>query len=704
MEPRKKLYRKHILYSFLYSLFFIFAVSFLYQFHCFERADLFLHDLHFKWRGPMPASGNVVLVLMDQVSADELKRRKGAWARRHMAGALENLCRAGAEIIGMDLVLFAPGNNKEEDRQLARAIEACNNVILARFLSVEGRGEVKPLPVFQEGMIGDGFINMFPDKDGVLRRIPFLSIKPLKEGVLIAPSFSLELARAYLDLDFILDFSDRDFFYIGAKGRKQLRLPYPDLRINFLGSEETFHLLSFADVVRNRFPAKAVKGKIVLMGSALATEKDFFTTPLSGYGGRKKLYEKKFHKVVKQDMGPKTVGVACHAHALETIMSLAFIHQVRGFYIHTLIILFGLAGIIFYLQRPGALWSAIILVTGQGLILGASHLVFVRQLQWLEAASPMVVFFVQFVSGIAMQRVYSKKKTKFVTRLFGKYVSPGVVNNILEGEEDITLDGRSREVTVLFSDIRSFTTLSERLSPQETGRLLNAYFDSMIPIVFDHQGTLDKLIGDAIMAFFGAPGTLEDHPVKAAETALDMIERLERLRAASNPIKGLEGLKAGVGLNTGQVIVGNLGSQRFMDYTVIGDTVNLGSRLEGLNKIYGTSIIISESTASKLDGRFVLRELDRVTVKGKGDAVTIFELVGFGEQTERKDLDCIELFARAVSSYRDRDWDTAEDAFNRALEIWPDDKTIRLYQDRIRAFRESPPSPEWDGVAVLTTK
>ena len=205
---------------------------------------------------------------------------------------------------------------------------------------------------------------------------------------------------------------------------------------------------------------------------------------------------------------------------------------------------------------------------GQAFILGASHLVFIRQLQWVEAASPMVVLFVQFVSGIALQRAFSKKKTKLVTNIFGKYVSPGVVNDILDGEEGVTLEGRSKEVTVLFSDLRSFTTLSEKLSPQETGRLLNTYFDAMIPIVFDHQGTLDKLIGDAIMAFFGAPGTLVDHPVKAAETALDMIERLERLKTISNQVKGLDSLDVGIGLNTGQVIVGNLGSQMFMDYTV----------------------------------------------------------------------------------------------------------------------------------------
>ena len=704
MEPKKKLYREHLFYSLLFTILFITAVSFLYKFHYLERADLFLHDLHFKWRSPKPASDRVVLVLMDQKSAVELKREKGAWSRLHMAQALKNLCRAGTEIIGMDLVLFAPGRNAEEDRELAAAISQCNNVVLAKFVSDEGRGEVVPLPIFQQVMIGDGFINMFPDKNDVLRKIPFLSIKPMKQGLLISPSFSLELARTYLNLDFVFDFSGKDHMLLGAKGQQQLKLPYPDLRINFLGSDESFPRISFSDIVNNHFSSESVKGKIVLIGSSLATDKDFFTTPLSGYKGKETPYEKKFGKVIKEDIGPKTVGVACHAHALETILRQAFIHKAPAFYVYILIILSGIFGLIFYPHKPGGLWGAIILLAGQSLIVGTSHLIFVKQLLWVEAIPPMLIFLVQFVSGIALQRSYSKKKTTLVTNLFGKYVSPSVVNDILEGEEGITLEGRAQEVTVLFSDLRSFTTLSESLSPRETGRLLNIYFDTMIPIVFDHQGTLDKLIGDAIMAFFGAPGTLQEHPVKAAQTALHMVERLKKLTVDRKDIKGVDRLDVGIGLNTGQVIVGNLGSHRFMDYTVIGDTVNLGSRLEGLNKTYGTSIIISRSTAERLDTRFVTRELDKVMVKGKEDAVTIFELMGFKESIEEKKLELIERFTPAVSLYRKRDWDQAQGAFKTALDLYPEDKASLLYLERIRFFRENPPPPGWDGVFVFKTK
>jgi adenylate cyclase len=337
------------------------------------------------------------------------------------------------------------------------------------------------------------------------------------------------------------------------------------------------------------------------------------------------------------------------------------------------------------------------------MIIGFSYFVFVHYLLWIEIAPLLSILLVQYVSGIASQRALSKKKTKLVTSLFGKYVSQGVVDDILKGNIGVSLEGRSREVTVLFSDLRGFTTFSESLSPQETGRLLNTYFDAMIPLVFQHQGTLDKLMGDAIMAFFGAPGELKDHPRKAAETALSMMKKLKELKAERRQ-RGIDRLEIGLGLNTGQVTAGNLGSQSYMDYTVIGDTVNLGSRLEGLNKIYGTSIIISESTAVRLDNRFVLRELDRVRVKGKEDAVTIFELSGFKDDLDQERVKLLRIFESGIRLYRNREWKEAEEAYNQALGLFPGDGPSRLYLERIRDLLRDPPSPEWDPVTVFTTK
>lgn len=703
MQPQKRLIRNHIIFSCLFSFLFTIFIALFYSIQVLERADLFLYDLHFKWRGYQPTSGNIVLVLMDQRSTSILKRKKEAWSRSQMANALKNLCAAGVEIIALDMVFCAPAHDREEDNALAEAIKDCDNVILANVLGVEGGQEMNPLPIFKEGMIGDGFINMFPDRDGILRKISLFSIKPLKEGVDVSPSFSLEVTRAYLNLDFILDFSREDHILVGPRGMSQLSLPYPDLLINFYGGEDAFRRLSYADVVNNRFSPGAVEGKIVLIGSSLPTKKDFFATPFPMKIRKEEAYKDRFGKVLADDSRLKTTGVACHANAIETILNGSFISKCPGKYVVLLVVLFGLLGLIFYSQRLAALWVLSILVISLGTLIGLSHYAFVKYLYWLEIAPIISVLLLQYIGGIVLQRVYSKKRTRVVTTLFGKFVSRDVVKNLLKGDLGVELEGRSQEVTVLFSDLRGFTTLSEDLNAQETGQLLNVYFDAMIPIVFDNQGTLDKLMGDAVMAFFGAPGEVKEHPQKAAETALKMIERLKELKEERNE-KGIDRLQVGIGLNTGMATVGNLGSWSFMDYTVIGDMVNLGSRLEGLNKTYGTSIIISEFTAERLDSRFVLRELDRVKVKGKGDAVTIFELAGHKDRFSQEKLSMIMEFGYGISLYKNKEWEKAEKAFSRLLTLFPGDGPSGFYLERIRELLKNPPASEWEPVTVFKTK
>jgi adenylate cyclase len=692
MEPKKKLHRRHLFFSLILTFILISLVCISFKYHLLEidRVDLFLYDLHFKWRGSLPSSGKVVLVFLDQKSATELVREKGTWSRFHIARALDFFCRAGAEIVGVDLVPFSPSHNSAEDTSLSKAIDSCNNVVLAKFIPMEGSTEVNPLPIFQKGMIGDGFINMFPDKtDGVLRSMPFLSIKPLKEGL--------------LNLDFTFDFSHEDHFRLGTEGPHQLMLPYPDLRINFLGGADAFPHFSFVDAVKGKIPIEEIKGKIILLGSTLSTEKDFFATPFTGHRGNRLSYKKKFGQIIEKQMGTLTPGVVCHAHALETILSQSFIRKASDKYVFALILLFGILGLLFYYQKPGPLIGPLILLFCVGLILSVSHQLFVRRLIWIEASPLMIILSIQFISGIAMQRTFYVMRTRFVTGLFGKYVSPSVVNDILEGEAGIHLKGQSKDLTILFSDLRGFTTISEGLTPEETGNLLNAYFDTMIPVIFDCKGTLDKLMGDAIMAFFGAPGNLENHAENAAEAALKMTKSLKNLKKGSK-LKGIHRLEMGIGLNTGEVVVGNLGSSKFMDYTVIGDAVNLGSRIEGLNKIYGTSIIISQSTAEKLGRHFILRDLDRVKVKGKANAVTIYELVGFRYDIDWRKQELMEIFASGIEFYRDRKWKKAHDVFVRALRIYPNDGPSQLYLKRIEIYRKSPPPPQWDGTTAFLTK
>ena len=702
-QPHRRLVRNHLLLSILLTLLITAAAAAVYLSNGFRGADQALYDAHFRWRGPGDVTGTVVLVLMDQESSERLGRKKGSWSRRQMARALENLCRAGAGVIGLDMVFFAPGDEPAVDRDLAAAMEQCGNVVLAWYVAVEGRSEVRPLPVFQEAMIGDGFVNMVPDPDGVLRKIPFLSIKPVEKGVAVFPSFALEMARAYRNLDFVLDFSQKDHFLLGGEKESRLRLPFPDLRINYAGREEVFARLSYADVVTDRFPADSVRDKIVLVGSALPTDKDFFATPFSGASGVEAQYGETFGKVLTGEFERKTAGVACHAHAVETILMEKQIRRAGSNAVLVLVLAAGLLGLAFYPQKPGAFRGLLILAAAAGLALVMAHRAFTADRIWIEIVPALSVLGAQYVAGIGVQRAYSRKRAQVVTGLFGKYVSRGVVDDLLQGRIDASLEGRSVEVTVLFSDLRGFTTLSESLSPRETGLLLNRYFDVMIPTVFQHGGTLDKLIGDAVMAFFGAPAELRDHPSRAALTALDMVRGLEALRARSD-VPGVERLAMGIGLNTGPVTAGNLGSHSFMDYTVIGDTVNLASRLEGLTKPYRITVMVSGETAERLDDRFLLRELDRVRVKGKDRPVTIHELVGLEEEVDPARQQAVRVFEEGLSFYRKQEWSHAEEAFQEVLALDPGDGPAALCQERTRRFRKSPPPLEWEGVTVFDSK
>jgi len=699
----KTLLRNQIIATALCGLVILGSTVLAYRAGLLARADNFLYDINLAWRGPVATSGQVTLVLMDEESAVRLKRFRGQWSRRRLAAALDNLCTAGAEVIGLDMVMAAPDLDPEVDRRLTDSIARCNNVVLARVSAAQGVEEIAPLESFREAMIGDGFIDVPLDQDGVLRKIRFLNAKPLPEGSLaLLPAFALELARVYRNLDFTFDFSGSDYFRLGSPGH-QLRLPYPDLLINYYGDYTAFPVVSFADAVNNTFDSDLVRGKLLLIGSTLSSQKDFFTTPVSRFRQEAASLAGRFGDMEKGVQGSDEPGVACHAHAVETILDQAFIHPVSGWPITAFCLLLGLAGLVFYLPRLGMLWEVSILLTVVLLILGGSHLAFLRGPYRVDVAPLLLVFGLQFISGVTLQKSFGRKKTAMITSMFGKYVSAGVVNELIKGDISTTLEGRRAELTMLFSDLRGFTTLSEKLGARDTGLLLNAYFDTMIPLVFKHRGTLDKLMGDAVMAFFGAPLPLPDHPGQAADTALEMIEKLDELKKRTD-IPGLDLLNIGIGLNTGEVTVGNLGSNAFMDYTIIGDAVNLASRLEGLNKVYSTNILLSEFTATQLDDRFLVRDLDIVQVKGKETAVTIFELAGRCESVTSEILDGHELFGRGVRAYRRRDWNEAESFFKLVLEKIPADPPTRLYLDRITRLRDNPPGPEWHGITVFDHK
>jgi adenylate cyclase len=680
------------------------SIIFGYRAGLFSRLDNYLYDLNIIWRGPQPPSDRITLVLMDEESAVRLNRHRGQWSRRNLAAALDHICEAGAAVVGLDLVMAAADSDPAADRLLARSIRECDNVVLARVSAAQGVAEITPLDLFQEEMIGDGFIDLPLDRDGVLRKIRFFNAKPLADGgVQLLPAFALEISRLFLNLEFDFDFSGRDYFLMGGSTENRVKLPYPELLINYLGDYRSFNAVSFADAVEKRVPPENLRGKIVLIGSTLATQKDFFTTSFSRFQRDTGHLANRFKSIDQNVQGFDEPGLACHAHAVETILGQNFIRHVTGKSVLWLIAFLGWCGLPFYLPRLSMSLEILLCFAALAGLVLISHLLFLKQGVQLDIAPLLGIFSGQFIVGTALQKSFDRRKTALITSLFGKYVSSGVVNELIKGDIATTLEGRRENLTILFSDLRGFTTTAEKLGAKETGRLLNLYFDAMIPLVFNHQGTLDKLMGDAVMAFFGAPLPLPDHPAKGAETALAMLEKLRELKRRGE-VNGAEELDIGIGLNTGEVTVGNLGSNVFMDYTIIGDPVNLASRLEGLNKVYGTRILCSEFTAGKLDGRFLLRDLDIVKVKGKALAVTIHELAGWRDQQEESTLALFTLFAKGIAAYRGRRWDRAEQLFRQALEVSPGDGPTRLYLERLGRFRENPPPPDWRGVTIFDHK
>ncbi len=315
---------------------------------------------------------------------------------------------------------------------------------------------------------------------------------------------------------------------------------------------------------------------------------------------------------------------------------------------------------------------------------------------------PISLVIADFVGLTSFKYFTEERKKRELKGTFEKYVSPAIVNEVLSDPENIELGGKKMELTVMFSDVRGFTTISEKLDPRALSDLLNSYLTPMTNLVFANKGTLDKYMGDAIMAFWGAPVHFHDHAAHAARCALQMLAKLRELQADYRA-KGLPEIDIGIGLNTGEMSVGNMGSDTVRSYTVMGDAVNLGSRLEGINKQYGTRIIISEFTQAAIASAFVCREIDWVKVKGKALPVRIYELVAEGSVTPEK-TSVLTLFSEGFRLYHEQKFREAIERFTNALSFDPDDAPSQLYIERCEDYLREPPPAGWDGVFTMTSK
>jgi adenylate cyclase len=322
--------------------------------------------------------------------------------------------------------------------------------------------------------------------------------------------------------------------------------------------------------------------------------------------------------------------------------------------------------------------------------------------QWvLYLATPLITVATMFMLNTAYGYFVEVRSKRQITKLFGQYVPPELADKMSQDPTHYSMEGQSREMTVLFSDIRGFTNFSESLPPTELAEVLNAYLSRMTAIVQQHRGTIDKYIGDAVMAFWNAPVDMPNHAESAVQAGLDMQAALPELNKEF-AARGWPAVKIGVGVNTGRMSVGNMGSEFRLSYTVMGDAVNLGSRLEGITKQYGVGILATETTVAA-DQAHQFMKIDVVRVKGKETPVAIFQPLGRKGELSEDASKMAQLFEAAFALYQKQDWDAAEKLLRELAEIAPCG-LCETYLARIAHFRENPPAPDWDGVFVYTTK
>ena len=538
------------------------------------------------------------------------------------------------------------------------------------------------LEVLQSSAWGGGFFdNPTIDIDGVFRRVPLLQEF---EGNLYG-SLALSMVRASRNdpsIELILD-TDSSYPFVDALRLDNQVIPLAPMAtvlVPYRGGAYSFPYYSISDILEKKIPEEKLRGRIVLVGSSAPGLKDQRTTPLE----------------------TTYPGVEVHANLIAGLLDNNIKRQpgwviaVEFFLLLTISIVLGLIN-----ARLEPMRSLLVTMIALAAVIGGNLYAWHNGLV-LPLASPVMLILFIFIFQTLWGFFVEARDKRMLAKLFGQYIPPELVEEMAESPDKISVSGESRDMTVLFSDVRGFTTISEGLEPQALTQLMNEMLTPMTHVIHHHRGTIDKYMGDAIMAFWGAPLKDPDHARHALEAGLEMVKALPGINQRFRE-KGWPEINIGVGLNSGLMSVGNMGSEFRMAYTVMGDAVNLGSRLEGLTKQYGVNIIVSEFTKAKLPDHSFL-ELDRVKVKGKDEPVVIFEPLGAtGDQSEDT-LDHLERFHNALAEYRQQRWDAAEDALRKLSEEQPDRKVYQIYLERIAHFRADPPDIDWDGVFTHTSK
>ena len=697
-----------------------------------QRAESMAYDLRLNagLSKDQPPDSRIVIIDIDEKSlADE---GRWPWPRNKIAALTDRLFEAGAVVVGYDIFFTEPERNKalaivqqlestkpeanwlinnlseiapefDNDRHLANSLTD-NDVTLGYLFHNENTAPVgqlpeplqtltdkqakrsgikampnytASLPLLQDSAVSSGFVTTWPDPDGIIRRTPML----IRHGNNIYGSLSLNVAKLYLFLDKVeiktspienIDAVDKIILggtTIPTDGNGFALVPYK-------GPAGTFPYLSASEVLNGTADDNMLEGAIILIGTSAVGIADLVATPVDN------IYP----------------GVEVHANIIRSILDNDFPYQPSWANGANLFITLSI-GLILALLFPH-LAPLTLLITSVAM---ACAVIYGNVWLWQEKglalalAWPLILILTLAAVNITYGFLSENRKRSQLKSMFGQYVPPELVDAMSQtSSEDFGFEGESREMTVLFADIRGFTTLSEKLSPSELRALLNRYFTHMTEIIFDHHGTIDKYVGDMVMAFWGAPIKNPDHAKQAIQAAMQMLKKTAELK----PILIAEGypeVDIGIGLNTGLMNVGDMGSSYRRAYTVLGDNVNLGSRIEGLTKFYGAGLVVSETTMAGQD-EFVFRRLDLVKVKGKTEAVKVYEPLCLKEEATAELLEELQQHELGLAAYLKQEWQQAQHIFGQLNEQQPNTRIYSLYLERINELRQRSLGAEWDGV------
>ncbi|HEX6295725.1 MAG TPA: adenylate/guanylate cyclase domain-containing protein [Burkholderiales bacterium] len=711
-----------------------------------EAIELNWLDLRFRARGPLAPGPAVVIAAIDEKSLDAEGR--WPWRRSRIAALVDALARDGAKVIGFDVLFSEPEQDQrlelidelegamdslkitdgklqdlirrsrtaaDQDQTLVGALKRSTTpVVLGYFFHMDeaslgyklppadivGRLEAiagskyplvykaanapdPPAPrayapqtnlaFFTDAAASSGYFSVASDPDGVVRWMPLV----LQGGEDFFPPLAVLCVWHYLDKP---AFAVRSGPY-GVEGVQigERFVPTDEagqLLINYRGPPRTFRTYSASDILAGKLPGGTFKDKIVIVGATAIGIGDIRTTPF----------------------GPVYPGPEVHASVADNILAGDFLERPRWSKVFDLLAIVGLGLLAaLVLRRSSALLG--LLIVG-GLFVAyvlTAHLLFVQVHLWLNMVYPLLALVATYTMLTLYRFIMEERERRRIKETFQHYVAPDIIDIMLEDPGGVHLGGHEQALSAVISDMEGFTSFSERHTPTEVIEVIGEYYAVMTEQVFAYQGTLVEYVGDELFALYGAPVAHPDHARRACASALAMREHRSALSEAWAKI-GRPRIKARTGINSGTMLVGNIGSKYRFHYGAMGDAVNLTSRLEGLNKIYGTEILVSGDTAAQVAGSFLLREIDLVRVKGREQALRIHELLGAADMVlPAAHGEMLPLYASGLDAYRERRWDTALELFTRCLVLCPDDGPSQLMARRCRMYLDTPPPESWDG-------